>query len=119
MTAYHDAEWGFPVSEDQRLFEKLCLESFQSGLSWRTILNKREAFRAGFAGFEISAVARFGEEDLARLLCDAGIVRNRAKIAACISNAQRAEELITREAPWRPSSGGSSRRPRSWPNLRR
>lgn len=97
LTAYHDAEWGFPVSEDQRLFEKLCLESFQSGLSWRTILNKREAFRAGFAGFEISAVARFGEEDLARLLCDAGIVRNRAKIAACISNAQRAEELITRE----------------------
>ncbi|GAA1455257.1 DNA-3-methyladenine glycosylase I [Nesterenkonia lacusekhoensis] len=97
LTAYHDAEWGFPVGEDQRLFEKLCLESFQSGLSWRTILNRREAFRAGFAGFEISAVARFGEEDLARLLCDAGIVRNRAKIEACIGNARRAEELITQE----------------------
>lgn len=97
LTSYHDAEWGFPVDQDQRLFEKLCLESFQSGLSWRTILNKREAFRAGFAGFEIAAVARFGEEDVRRLLADAGIVRNRAKIEACINNAQRAEELIAQE----------------------
>ncbi len=97
LTTYHDAEWGFPVGEDQRLFEKLCLESFQSGLSWRTILNKREAFRAGFAGFGIAEVARFGEEDVARLLADVGIVRNRAKIEACINNARRADELIAQE----------------------
>ena len=97
LTRYHDAEWGFPVDQDQRLFEKLCLESFQSGLSWRTILNKREAFRAGFAGFEIPAVARFGDDDVQRLLADAGIVRNRAKIEACINNAQRAEEIIAQE----------------------
>ena len=90
---YHDTEWGFPVSDDRTLFEKLCLESFQSGLSWRTILNKRPAFRAAFAGFDIDTVAGFGEADVARLLQDAGIVRHRGKIEAVINNAGRAREL--------------------------
>lgn len=90
---YHDHEWGFPVDDDRRLFEKLSLEAFQSGLSWRTILNKREAFRAGFANFEIAQVAAFTEADVDRLLADAGIVRHRGKIEAVINNAQRAEEL--------------------------
>jgi DNA-3-methyladenine glycosylase I len=94
---YHDREWGFPVGDDTRLFEKLCLEGFQSGLSWRTILNKRENFRAAFAGFDIDTVARFGERDVARLLGDAGIIRHRGKIEAAINNAQRARELIERE----------------------
>jgi len=94
LFAYHDAEWGFPVGEDQRLFEKVCLEGFQSGLSWRTILNKRPAFRAAFAGFAIDAVAAFTEDDVARLLADAGIVRHRGKIEAAINNARRAQELI-------------------------
>lgn len=84
---YHDREWGFPVADDRRLFEKLSLELFQSGLSWRTILNKREAFRAGFAQFELERVARFGASDLDRLLADAGIVRHRGKIEAVIANA--------------------------------
>jgi DNA-3-methyladenine glycosylase I len=91
--AYHDSEWGFPVAEDRRLFEKLCLEGFQSGLSWRTILAKRENFRAAFAGFEIARVAAFGEADVARLLADAGIVRHRGKIEAAIHNAGRALAL--------------------------
>ncbi|MCA8879469.1 MAG: DNA-3-methyladenine glycosylase I [Rhodobacteraceae bacterium] len=91
---YHDTEWGFPVADDTRLFEKLCLEGFQSGLSWRTILDKRENFRAAFAGFDIARVARFTEADVARLLADAGIVRHRGKIAAAISNAARAQDLI-------------------------
>ncbi|MGV3573503.1 MAG: DNA-3-methyladenine glycosylase I [Devosia sp.] len=91
---YHDNEWGFPVSDDTRLFEKLCLEGFQSGLSWRTILNKREAFRAGFAGFDIDKVAAFTEVDIDRLLADKGIVRHRGKIEAAINNARRAQELI-------------------------
>lgn len=91
---YHDNEWGFPVSDDTRLFEKLSLEGFQSGLSWRTILNKREAFRAGFAGFDIDTVARFDETDIDRLLADKAIVRHRGKIEAVINNATRAQELI-------------------------
>ena len=91
---YHDHEWGFPVADDQRLFEKLSLEGFQSGLSWRTILNKREAFRAGFAHFDIDRVAAFGPADVDRLLADKGIVRHRGKIEAVINNAQRAQELI-------------------------
>ncbi len=91
---YHDHEWGFPVADDQRLFEKLSLEAFQSGLSWRTILNKREAFRAGFAGFNIDRVAAFNAADVTRLLADAGIVRHRGKIEAVINNAARAKELI-------------------------
>ncbi len=92
--AYHDSEWGFPVADDRRLFEKLSLEGFQSGLSWRTILAKRENFRAAFANFEIDRVARFTEKDVARLLADAGIVRHRGKIEAVINNARRAKELI-------------------------
>ena len=94
---YHDHEWGFPVVDDQRLFEKLCLESFQSGLSWRTILNKRENFRAAFHHFDFHHVARFGEEDVQRLLQDAGIIRHRGKIEAVINNAQRALEMVKQE----------------------
>ena len=94
---YHDTEWGFPVSDDQRLFEKLSLEGFQSGLSWRTILAKRERFRAVFLDFEIDWVARFTQRDVARLLKDAGIVRHRGKIEAVINNAQRARELVKQE----------------------
>lgn len=94
---YHDREWGFPVVDDIRLFEKLCLESFQSGLSWRTILNKRENFRAAFAGFDFRQVALFGEAEVARLLADAGIVRHRGKIEAVINNARRACDLVASE----------------------
>ncbi len=86
--AYHDDEWGRPVRDDRALFEKLCLEAFQSGLSWITILRKREAFRAAFAGFDVERVAAFGERDVERLMADAGIVRNRAKILASIANAR-------------------------------
>jgi len=91
--AYHDEEWGRPVRDDRALFEKLSLEAFQSGLSWLTILRKRESFRAAFAGFEIERVAAFGEDDVARLLEDAGIVRNRAKIESTIANARAALDL--------------------------
>lgn len=91
--AYHDREWGFPVADDQRLFEKLCLEGFQSGLSWRTILDKRPNFRRAFEGFDVHRVARFGEQDVARLLQDEGIVRHRGKIEAVINNARCAVEL--------------------------
>ena len=84
--AYHDAEWGRPVRGDTAIFERLCLEGFQSGLSWLTILRKRENFRAAFAGFEVPAVAAFGDDDVARLMSDPGIIRNRAKINAVISN---------------------------------
>ena len=94
---YHDTEWGFPVADDQRLFEKLALEGFQSGLSWRTILAKRENFRAAFLNFDIDLVARFGARDVKRLLADAGIVRHRGKIEAVINNARRARELVERE----------------------
>ncbi|MCE5972996.1 DNA-3-methyladenine glycosylase I [Sinirhodobacter sp. WL0062] len=94
---YHDREWGFPVGEDIRLFEKLCLESFQSGLSWRTILAKREGFRAAFAGFDFRKVATFGPEDVERLLADAAIVRHRGKIEAVINNAARACEMVAAE----------------------
>jgi DNA-3-methyladenine glycosylase I len=90
---YHDDEWGRPVVDDDRLFERLCLEGFQSGLSWLTILRKREAFRAGFAGFEIAEVARFGARDVRRLMADEGIVRNRRKIDATIQNARAAVRL--------------------------
>ena len=91
--AYHDDEWGRPVRGDQAIFERLCLEAFQSGLSWLTILRKRENFRKAFAGFDIAAVAAFTDTDAARLLADAGIVRNRAKINAAIKNARAALEL--------------------------
>jgi DNA-3-methyladenine glycosylase I len=94
---YHDTEWGFPVADDRRLFEKLCLEGFQSGLSWRTILNKRENFRAAFHQFDFDRVARFGARDIERLLKNEGIVRHRGKIEAAINNAKRARELAQRE----------------------
>ena len=92
--AYHDTEWGYPVGSDTRLFEKMCLEGFQSGLSWLTILRKRENFRRAFAGFEIEKVAAFGERDVERLLGDAGIVRHRGKIEAAINNARAALTVI-------------------------
>jgi len=91
---YHDQEWGFPVADDRRLFEKLCLESFQAGLSWRTILTKRENFRAAFRNFEIDKMVRFTEQDVQRLLADAGIIRHRGKIEAVINNAHCAQRLI-------------------------
>src|ERR1700748_358389 len=94
---YHDTEWGFPVGDDRRLFEKICLEGFQAGLSWLTILRKREAFRAAFANFDVERVARFGERDIERLLGDAGIIRHRGKIEAAINNAQRLLELLEQE----------------------
>src|SRR5450755_3857848 len=95
--AYHDTEWGFPVSDDVRLFEKLSLEAFQAGLSWLTILRKRPAFRHAFAGFDFERIAGFGEADVARLLADAGIMRHRGKIEAVINNARRAVELVQTE----------------------
>jgi len=91
---YHDSEWGFPVVDDRRLFEKISLEGFQSGLSWRTILAKRENFRAAFRNFDFDAIARFDERDIERLLSDKGIVRHRGKIEAVINNARRAQELV-------------------------
>ena len=94
---YHDIEWGFPVSDDNRLFEKLCLEGFQSGLSWRTILAKRENFRAAFKKFDFNKVAKFTQRDVTRLLKDEGIVRHRGKIEAVINNAKRAKEMVKEE----------------------
>ena len=94
---YHDHEWGFPVADERRLFEKICLEGFQSGLSWRTILTKRESFRAAFCGFDFELVAQWGAADIERLLQDARIVRHRGKIAATLNNAQRACELVRDE----------------------
>ncbi len=90
---YHDTEWGFPVTDDIRLFEKICLEGFQAGLSWITILRKRENFRAAFAGFDFHKVAQFTEQDVDNLLLDAGIIRHRGKIEATINNAKRAIDL--------------------------
>jgi DNA-3-methyladenine glycosylase I len=120
---YHDREWGFPQRNDRRLFEKLCLEGFQSGLSWLTILRKRASFRAAFAGFDFERLARFGKRDVTRLLADAGIVRHRGKIESVLNNARRARELVAEhgslaryleryrlERPfrgWRPVSAGS------------
>ena len=95
--AYHDTEWGFPVTDDRRLFEKLCLEGFQAGLSWRTILEKRENFRRAFAGFDIDVLAGWGAPEVERLVQDAGIVRHRGKIESVLNNARRAQELIRDE----------------------
>lgn len=95
--AYHDLEWGRAVTDDRGLFEKLCLEGFQSGLSWLTILRKRAAFRRAFAGFDPAKVAAFNEKDVARLLNDAGIVRHQGKIRSTINNAQRTLEVIDQE----------------------
>jgi DNA-3-methyladenine glycosylase I len=93
MVAYHDREWGVPVRDDRKIFEFLVLEAFQAGLSWRTILHKRENFRRAFAGFDFRRVARFGARDVRRLLNDAGIVRNRAKVRAAVENAKRYLEV--------------------------
>jgi DNA-3-methyladenine glycosylase I len=110
---YHDTEWGFPVADDVRLFEKLALEGFQAGLSWLTILRKRENFRAGFDGFDFRVVAEYGPQDVERLLGDAGIVRHRGKIEAVINNAGRAVELVASEGSlagflwqYEPAEGG-------------
>ena len=113
MLAYHDQEWGRPVRDDTGIFERLCLEAFQSGLSWLTILRKRENFRRAFSGFDPAAVAQFGPDDVARLLADASIVRNRAKIEAAIANARAALELPGGLAAtvWR-YEGGQSGAPR-------
>lgn len=94
---YHDTEWGFPVENDFRLFEKICLEGFQSGLSWRTILVKRENFRAVFHNFDFKKVAKFTQRDVTRLLKNEGIVRHRGKIEAVINNAKRAKEMVKEE----------------------
>ncbi len=121
---YHDAEWGFPQADDVRLFEKICLEGFQSGLSWLTILRKREAFRRAFAGFDFEKVARFGARDVARLLRDAGIVRHRGKIESTIHNARRACDLVDEAGSlaahvWRFEPDAASRpRKLTWAALR-
>jgi DNA-3-methyladenine glycosylase I len=114
---YHDREWGFPVADDRRLFEKLCLEGFQSGLSWITILRKRENFRRAFCGFDIARVARLGGRDVRRLLADAGIVRHRGKIESTINNARRALELAGEHGSlagyfwrWAPAASARPRR---------
>ncbi|CAB4684386.1 MAG: DNA-3-methyladenine glycosylase I [Actinobacteria bacterium] len=116
---YHDAEWGRPIVDERGVFERLCLEGFQSGLSWLTILRKREGFRAAFAGFDPEAVARFGERDIERLLGDAGIVRHRGKIEATIANARGV--LMLREAGtplhevlWSHAPDGARPGPASW-----
>ncbi len=122
---YHDEEWGFPVTDDRRLFEKICLEGFQSGLSWLTILRKREAFRRAFAGFDFEKVARFGARDVRRLLADAGIVRHRGKIESTICNARRACDLSGEFGSlaayfWRFEPGRAARPRRlTWAALRR
>jgi DNA-3-methyladenine glycosylase I len=114
--AYHDEDWGYPVDDDHRLFEKLCLEGFQSGLSWRTILSKRENFRAAFHDFDIDRIARYTARDVRRLLADAGIVRHRGKIEAVVNNAKCARQMIRDEGSlgayfWRfaqlPEKGGA------------
>jgi len=117
--AYHDTEWGRPVRDDDALYERMTLEAFQSGLSWLTILRKRPAFRAAFAGFSIEKVARFGEADTERLLADASIVRNRAKIEAAVANARAAADLPDGLAAllWSFAPGGRRRRPRSFADL--
>lgn len=92
--AYHDTEWGFPVSDDLRLFEKICLEGFQSGLSWRTILVKRENFRSAFHGFDFNRITQFGEADIERLMQNTGIVRHRGKITSVVNNAHRACDIV-------------------------
>ena len=114
---YHDEEWGRPVTDDRRLFEKICLEGFQSGLSWITILRKREHFRRAFAGFDPAAVSRFGARDVQRLSKDAGIVRHRGKIESTINNAKRALELIDEQGSlaayfwsWEPEASARPRR---------
>ena len=117
--AYHDEEWGRPVTDDRGLYERMVLEGFQSGLSWLTILRKRDNFRAAFANFEIEAVAGFGERDVKRLLADAGIVRHRGKIEAAIANARAAAALdgSLAELIWSFAPAGRRRAPRSLEEL--
>ena len=120
--AYHDEEWGRPVRDDRGLYERMVLEGFQSGLSWLTILRKRENFRAAFAGFDIDTVARFGDRDVARLLADAGIVRHRGKIEAAIANAVAARAMHAdgeslAELIWSHAPAGRRRAPRSLDDL--
>ena len=116
---YHDEEWGRPITDDRGIYERLTLEAFQSGLSWLTILRKRDAFRAAFADFDIEAVARFGARDVKRLMADAGIVRNRAKIDAAIANAKAAAELdgSLAELVWSHAPEGRRRAPRALEDL--
>ena len=95
--AYHDAEWGFPIRDDRRLFEQITLEAFQGGLSWLTILRKREGFRRGFGNFDIEKIARFTHADVRRLLDDTSVVRHRGKIESCLNNARRCADLVDRE----------------------
>jgi DNA-3-methyladenine glycosylase I len=116
---YHDEEWGRPVTDDRGIYERLTLEAFQSGLSWLTIMRKRDHFRAAFADFEIEAVARFGARDVKRLMADAGIVRNRAKIDAAIANARAAAALDTplAELVWSHAPKGRRRAPRAREDL--
>ena len=120
---YHDLEWGRPVADDNRLFEKICLEGFQAGLSWLTILRKRENFRLAFAGFDIATVARFGGRHVERLVADAGIVRHRGKIESTVNNARRALTLIDEAGSlaayfWRYEPDPNSRPKRlDWPTL--
>jgi DNA-3-methyladenine glycosylase I len=119
---YHDEEWGRPVTDDCGLYERVVLEGFQSGLSWLTILRKRENFRAAFAGFDIDAVSRFGDRDVARLLGDAGIVRHRGKIEAAIANAVAARAMHAlgeslSELVWSHAPSGRRRAPRSLDDL--
>jgi DNA-3-methyladenine glycosylase I len=119
---YHDREWGRPVTDDRGIYERLVLEGFQSGLSWLTILRKRENFRSAFANFEIERVARFGERDVARLLGDAGIVRHRGKIEAAVANAKAAAEMhrageSLAELFWSNAPVGRRRAPRSLDDL--
>jgi DNA-3-methyladenine glycosylase I len=117
--AYHDEEWGRPVTDDRGIYERLVLEGFQSGLSWLTILRKREGFRAAFADFEIETVARFGMRDVARLLSDAAIVRHRGKIEAAIANAKAASALDVglAELVWSHAPRGRRRAPRKLGDL--
>ena len=121
---YHDVEWGMPQDDDERLFEKICLEGFQAGLSWLTILRKRENFRAGFANFNIEKVAAFDEDDVERLVQDAGIIRHRGKIKSTINNANRALEMIEEEGSlgkwfwsWEPKSTDGPRSMSDVPGL--
>jgi DNA-3-methyladenine glycosylase I len=119
---YHDEEWGRPVRDERGLFERVSLEAFQSGLSWLTILRKRDAFRAAFAGFDPDAVAAFGDDDVARLLADAGIVRNRMKVEATIANAQATVALrdagtSLHELMWSFAPARRRRAPRSWADV--
>jgi DNA-3-methyladenine glycosylase I len=114
--SYHDSEWGYPVHDDTRLFEKVCLEGFQAGLAWITILRKRENFRAAFAGFDIPTVASFGPPRVDRLLADAGIVRHRGKIESTINNARRALDVIDEFGSLSDYVWGYAEEPRPAPN---